>query len=86
MENGEKVSYFVLEGIMTHYTNIIKRIITVLIIVIAMWLATIGGFLWYLSLPVEEVSSVEVENADGTANYIGNDMEGTINNYGESNS
>ena len=45
-------------------------------------LATVAGFLWYVSLPVEEI---EIENDDGNASYIGNDMNGDFN-YGTSNS
>lgn len=41
-------------------------------------IATVAGFLWYLSLPVEE--AVEIENDDGNANYVGGDMEGAILN------
>lgn len=41
-------------------------------------LATVGGFLWYISLPVEEV--VDIQNDDGNANYIGGDVGGDINN------
>lgn len=33
-------------------------------------ICTISGFLWYISLPVEE--TVTVENDDGNASYIGN--------------
>ena len=38
--------------------------------------ATVGGFLWYISLPVEE--GVIVEN--GNANYVGGYVGGDINN------
>lgn len=40
-------------------------------------IATIVGFLWYISLPVEEIS---IENQSGNANYIGRDLEGDIYN------
>ena len=84
MDEKEKanVSYFVLEGIMTHFNVVIKRLITVLVIVLILWSATIAGFIWYISLPVEEISETYVENQDGNANYIGNDMNGDFN-YGE---
>lgn len=77
------VSYFVLEGIMTHFSVTIKRLIVLTVLILILWAATIAGFLWYISLPIEEVSSVKVENEDGNANYIGNDMNGDFN-YGES--
>ena len=31
---------------------------------------TIGGFLWYVSLPIDE-QQVEIENGEGNANYVG---------------
>ena len=40
--------------------------------------ATIGGFLWYISLPTDE--SVPVENEDGNANYVGGDVRGNVLN------
>lgn len=46
-------------------------------------LATIVGFLWYISLPTDEI--VTVENDDGNANYVGGSVGGDINN-GENNS
>lgn len=82
-DKKENVSYFVLEGIMTHFSVIIKRLIITAIIILVLWAATIAGFLWYLSLPIEEYDSVTVENEDGNANYIGNDMIGDFN-YGTS--
>lgn len=83
MEEKGPVSYFVLEGIMTHFSIIIKRLIIVLVVVLVLWATTIAGFLWYISLPVEEYETVDVENDSGNANYIGNDMMGDFN-YGES--
>ena len=40
--------------------------------------ATIGGFLWYISLPTDE--TVTVENEDGNANYVGGDVRGNVLN------
>lgn len=40
--------------------------------------ATIGGFLWYISLPADE--TVTVENEDGNANYVGGDVRGNVLN------
>lgn len=82
MEEKGPVSYFVLEGIMTHLSVIIKRLVTVLIITLILWLATIAGFIWYISLPIEESATTYVENTSGNANYIGNDMNGDFN-YGK---
>lgn len=51
-------------------------------IVLVLWFGTIGLFLWYISLPVEETV---IENESGNAAYVGNDMTGDFN-YGENNS
>lgn len=40
-------------------------------------LAMVTGFVWYISLPVDDVT---VENDDGNANYIGDDLNGVLNN------
>lgn len=48
------------------------------IIMLCVEIATVGGFLWYLSLPVDE--TVTVENDEGNANYIGGDVTGNVNN------
>lgn len=58
-----------------------KRWFIAFIIILCLWFATIGVFIWYISLPVEEIT---IENDDGNANYIGNDMNGDFN-YGEDN-
>lgn len=59
-----------------------RRWFIAFIVMLIMEVATIAGFLWYISLPVEE--SVTVENDEGNANYVGGDVGGDINN-GESN-
>ena len=55
-----------------------KRWFIAFIIMLCVELATIAGFLWYISLPVDE--SVDIQNDDGNANYVGGDMLGAINN------
>ena len=63
-----------------------KRWFIAFIVTLSLWFATIIGFVCYeyFSLP-EETETVSVENEDGNANYIGDDMNGDINN-GESES
>ena len=46
-------------------------------IMVALEIATIAGFMWYMSLPVDEVT---IENDSGNANYISNDLNGDLNN------
>lgn len=54
-----------------------KRWFIAFCIMIALELATIAGFMWYISLPADELT---IENDDGNANYIGNDLNGDLNN------
>lgn len=55
-----------------------KRWFIAFLIMLGIEIATIGGFLWYLSLPTEE--SVTVENDEGNANYVGGNVVGNVNN------
>ena len=45
-----------------------RRWFIAFLVVLALWFATIGAFLWYISLPVEEMT-VE-QYTDGDANAI----------------
>lgn len=56
-----------------------KRWFIAFLVMCGIELATIAGFMWYLSLPVDEYS-VSVDNDDGNANYIGRDLNGVIDN------
>lgn len=54
-----------------------KRWFVAFCIMVALELATIVGFMWYISLSADELT---IENDDGNANYIGNDLNGDLNN------
>lgn len=55
-----------------------KRIFVALVIVLVGWFLTIGGFIIYLSLPVEEVSvSQEVDGNTNQLVGIGDDNYGS---------
>lgn len=59
-----------------------KRWFIAFIVVLSLWFATIGGFIIYLSLPIEETTTETVtQDADdnGNNNYVGGD-----NNVGSS--
>lgn len=56
-----------------------KRWFIAFVVVLILWFATIGAFLWYISLPVEHYGeSVSIENDDGNANYAGRDITNNI--------
>lgn len=54
-----------------------KRWFYAFILMCCLEVCTIGGFLWYISLPIDDVT---VENENGNANYIGDDLNGVLNN------
>lgn len=59
-----------------------KRWFIAFIVVLSLWFATIGGFIIYLSLPVEETTTTEsyvTQDADdnGNNNYVGGDNNGS---------
>jgi hypothetical protein len=55
-----------------------RRWFIAFLVMLGIEVTTIAGFLWYISLPVEE--TVQVENEDGNANYVGGDVTGEIHN------
>lgn len=60
-----------------------RRWFIAFIIMVALEILTIGGFLWYISSP-ECFNDIQIKNSEGTANYIGRDLTGGIFN-GENN-
>ena len=56
-----------------------RRWFIAFIIMVILEIATVGGFLWYVSLPVEQ-ETVQIDNDDGNANYIGRDLSGDLYN------
>ena len=54
-----------------------KRWFIVAVVELLIILSMAGGFVWYLSLPIDEVV---VENDDGNATYVGNDLTEAIYN------
>ena len=45
-------------------------------------ICTVAGFIWYISLPTD-YEQVEIENAEGNANYVGGDAGNIYNNSNE---
>lgn len=54
-----------------------KRWFIAFCVMVGLELATIAGFMWYITLPTEDVS---IENDEGNANYIDRSNVGDINN------
>ena len=59
-----------------------KRWFIAFLVVLVLWFATIGTFIWYLTLPAEEGSYSIDQNASGRSFNI---VDGTYNNGSKSN-
>ena len=57
-----------------------RRWFIIAVVELCIIVAVIGGFLWYISLPVESDDVTTIENEDGNANYIGGSVNGVFNN------
>lgn len=53
------ITKYTLESILLHFSNIIHWLIRVIIIEAVLILLIVAGFLWYVSLPVEEYTSTQ---------------------------
>ena len=58
-----------------------KRWFIIAVVELGIIIAIVFGFIWYLTLPVDEIS---IEGDGGNANYIGHNLEGGLYN-GENN-
>lgn len=55
-----------------------KRWFIAFLVVLGLWFATIGGFIWYISLPVEETTDIAQEADNDSYNQIvGGDFFGS---------
>ena len=61
------VSYLVFESALAREERHNKRLVTIIIVLIVCWLATIAGCFWYISLPVEEYTEIS-QTADDIDN------------------
>lgn len=57
-----------------------KRWFIAFLVVLGLWFATIGAFIWYISLPVEvSDTQVEQQSDNNSNNYVvGGDMNGGL--------
>lgn len=63
--------------LLTEVKHSSRRWFIAFIVTLALWFATIGGFLWYISLPVDETTDTTVtQDAEdsGTNNFAGGDI------------
>lgn len=74
-DDGTKLATEILEEVKRNT----KRWFRAFVLMVIIEVGTIVGFLWYISLPVEQ-EQVQVENDDGNANYIGHDLTGDLYN------
>ena len=67
-DNQDSFAMELLKG----YSAQAKRWFVACLVILSMWLATIGGFVWYLYQYDFESYETTVDAENGTANYIGN--------------
>ena len=62
-----------------------KRWFIAFLVVLGLWFATIGAFLWYISLPVEVADTqVEQQSDNNSNNYVvGGDYDGGLSDSEE---
>lgn len=73
MENNDNFATELLHEVKTQA----KRWFIAFLVMVGVEIATIAGFMWYLSLPTENVT---LDGGEGYANYVGGGMSGEINN------
>lgn len=77
------VPYIVFESTLSKEERHSRRLVVIILILILAWISTIGVFLWYITLPVEEVTT-STQTIDGVDNSeinqtIGDDENGESN-------
>ena len=70
--------------ILRDYKKQNKRLFVILIIVLCMWFATIGAFIYYINTTGYETVTEEVETDNGGNACIGDSCNNGEINYGES--
>lgn len=69
--DNSAVPYFVYEGEQARNERTIKRLVIVLIVAVALIFAS--NMAWLIAWNQYDYLSVDIENSNGNANYIGND-------------
>lgn len=70
MENRNDVPYIVFEGELARLERTTKRLVTVLLITIALLAGTNIAWLWFFN-QFDMTSTTSTQEAEGNANYIG---------------
>ena len=64
------IPYIVFESALAREERHNKRLVTIIIIVLALWFITILGGIWYITLPVETYSEITQETEDTDGNVV----------------
>lgn len=67
MDEHKDVPYIIVESMQAKDERMNRRLFNIVLTVLVFWFLTIAGFIWYITLPVEEstVSTQSVESNDG---------------------
>ena len=65
MSEQKDVPYIVYEGTLSRAERTSKRLLAVILVLLMLWFSTIISFIWYITLPVEEVTDTQtIEDVD----------------------
>lgn len=60
-----------------------RRWFIAFVIIVVLEIATISGFMWYISLPAEETYNIEQQSTEHSTNMIGGDYNGGMSEGNE---
>lgn len=83
LNDNTQISKYTLESILVHFSATIRRLIVLCVLEAIISLGIVIGFIWYISLPVEEYSEAQQTVEDIQDSEI---HQSIGDNYGESNS
>lgn len=83
MTNNDKgISKYTLESILLYQYKIIRGLVITIIVTVCILFATIVAGIWYISLPIEEVTETVTQDSSGDDNTL----IGIGDSYGETDS
>lgn len=68
-DNKSSVPFIVYESATSKGERNVKRLVSLIVIVVILWFFTIVGFTWYITLPIESTTTesqevTDIENSD----------------------
>lgn len=80
--SDKSISKYTLESILLYQYKIIRGLVITIIVTVCILFATIIAGIWYISLPIEEVTETVTQDSSGDDNTL----IGIGDNYGQADS